>query len=302
MASLKAIRKRIASVRSTQQITKAMKMVAAAKLRRAQDAVVHSRVYAEKLGEVVAGLVSEESVRAHQLVQERDPESRVLLVLVTADRGLCGGFNANLIRKSEAFLAATGRSATLSIVGRKGHDFYKRRAVPIIEHHTGAAGKAVASLARDIVAHARSLFTEEQVDAVYVLYTRFRSALSQVPTLERLLPIETPARPPVSGTALAGTTATEAASAATVREYLYEPDRSAVIENLLRRYVEVRVFQALLESTASELGARMTAMESATKNASEMIERLTLEMNRARQATITKELMEIVGGAEALKG
>jgi len=305
MSSLKVIRKRIASVRSTQQITKAMKMVAAAKLRRAQDAVIQSRAYAEKLGQVVAGLVSEESVRAHQLVQVRTSESRVLLVLVTADRGLCGGFNANLIRKSEAFLAGTDRSATLSIVGRKGHDYYKRRPVTISEHHSGATGRAAVELAHGIVAHALTLFIEEQeeqVDAVYVLYTRFRSALSQVPTLERLLPIEAPAATTAPGREPAGTAAAETAAAPTAREYLYEPDRAAVIESILRRHVEVKVFQALLESTASELGARMTAMESATKNASDMIERLTLEMNRARQATITKELMEIVGGAEALKG
>ena len=297
MASLKAIRKRIASVRSTQQITKAMKMVAAAKLRRAQDAVVQSRAYAQKLGEVVAGLTSEASVREHRLVRARTPESRVLLVLVTADRGLCGGFNANLIRNSEAFLAASERSAALSIVGRKGYDYYKRRPVTISEHRTGAAGRAPIELARDIVAHAVTLFIEEQVDTVYILYTRFRSALSQVPTLERLLPIEVSA-----GTAASGTQPAGAAPAATAREYLYEPDRAAVIESLLTRYVDVRVFQALLESIASELGARMTAMESATNNASEMIEHLTLDMNRARQATITKELMEIVGGAEALKG
>ena len=292
MASLKIIRKRIASVRSTQQITKAMKMVAAAKLRRAQDAVVQSRAYAEKLGEVVAGLASETSVREHRLVRERSQESRVLLVLVTADRGLCGAFNASLIRKSEAFLAASGRTATLSIVGRKGYDHYKRRSVTVSQHRVGAAGAVPIELARDIVAHAVALFAEEQVDAVHILYTRFRSALSQVPTLERLLPIEAPAATAAAGTAPSGT----------AREYLYEPDRAAVIEDLLARYVEVKVFQALLESSASELGARMTAMESATKNASEMIECLTLEMNRARQATITRELMEIVGGAEALKG
>jgi F-type H+-transporting ATPase subunit gamma len=283
MASLKAIRKRISSVRNTQQITKAMKMVAAAKLRRAQEAVVQSRAYAEKLGGVVAGLASEASLREHTLVRERTPESRVMLIVLTSDRGLCGGFNTNLIRQAEKFLATPERTAVLGTIGRKGHDFYKRRSVEIIEH-VMATGPAPIELARDIVARAVARFVNEEVDAIYLLFSRFRSAISQVPTLERLLPIEAPA------------------ASDDPREYLFEPDRDAVIESILPRYVEVKVFQAVLESIASEHGARMTAMESASKNASDMIERLTLEMNRARQATITKELMEIVGGAEALKG
>ena len=284
MANLKIIRKRIVSVRSTQQITKAMKMVAAAKLRRAQGAVVQSRAYGQKLREVVAGLASEPSLREHRLVRARTPESRVLLILLTADRGLCGGFNANLIRQSEGFIGREGATPSLVIVGRKGFDFYKKRSTPIREHYLGIAGRPLIEVAREIVARAVTLFVDDEVDAVYLLYSQFRSAISQVPTIERLLPIETPAE-------------TEGG-----REYLFEPSREAVIEDLLPRYVEVKVFQALLESIASEHGARMTAMESATSNASDMIERLTLEMNRARQATITKELMEIVGGAEALKG
>ncbi len=283
MASLKAIRKRIVSVRNTQQITKAMKMVAAAKLRRAQEAVMQSRAYSEKLGEVVAGLASESSLREHVLVRDRNPEARVLLLVLTSDRGLCGGFNTNLIRQAERFLATPDRTTVLGTVGRKAFDFYKRRSVEIVEHVTAGSASPI-DLARDIIARALARFTSDEVDAVYVLFSRFRSAISQVPTVERLLPIEAPS-------------ATD-----NPREYLFEPDRDSVIENLLPRYVEVKVFQAVLESIASEHGARMTAMESASKNASEMIERLTLEMNRARQATITKELMEIVGGAEALKG
>ncbi|MBI3770852.1 MAG: ATP synthase F1 subunit gamma [Deltaproteobacteria bacterium] len=285
MASLKIIRKRISSVRSTQQITKAMKMVAAAKLRRAQEAVVQSRAYAAKLSEVVASLASEASLREHRLVRVRTPESRVLLIVLTADRGLCGGFNANLIRQSETFLAREGATPSLAIVGRKGFDYYKKRAVEIREQYVGIAGRAPIEIARQLVARAVELFVTDEVDAVYVLYSQFRSALSQTPTIERVLPIEAPAAETDAG-----------------REYLFEPSREAVIEDLLPRYVEVKIFQALLESIASEHGARMTAMDSATNNASDMIERLTLEMNRARQATITKELMEIVGGAEALKG
>jgi F-type H+-transporting ATPase subunit gamma len=283
MASLKAIRKRISSVRNTQQITKAMKMVAAAKLRRAQEAVVASRAYSEKLGEVVAGLASESSLREHPLVRERGAQGRVMLLVLTSDRGLCGGFNTNLLRQAERFLATPDRTTVLGTIGRKAYDFYKRRPVEIVEQVTTGSAKPI-ELARDVVARAVARFMNEEVDAIYILFSRFRSAISQVPTVERLLPIEAPA-------------ATDEP-----REYLFEPDRNAVIEDLLPRYVEVKVFQAVLESIASEQGARMTAMESASKNASDMIERLTLEMNRARQATITKELMEIVGGAEALKG
>jgi len=284
MASLKIIRKRIGSVRNTQQITKAMKVVSAAKLRRAQEAVTQSRSYAEKLGEVMAGLASEAGLREHPLVKARTPETRVLLLVLTGDRGLCGGFNSNLIRRAQAFLAAGGRQVSLALVGRKGHDFYKRRSVTIAARYPGGGTVPALDLARDVVGTVVRRFLEDEFDAVYILYTQFRSALSQVPTLERLLPIETPD------------------AGAEPREYLYEPSREAVIADLLPRSVEVKMLQAVLESVASEQGARMTAMESATRNASEMIERLTLEMNRARQAAITKELMEIVGGAEALKG
>ncbi|HEY2387293.1 MAG TPA: ATP synthase F1 subunit gamma [Candidatus Binatia bacterium] len=285
MASLKIIRKRITSVRSTQQITKAMKMVAAAKLRRAQEAVVRSRAYSEKLREVVANLASEASLLEHRLVKAHPVETpRVLLILLTADRGLCGGFNASLIRQSEVFLGENGGSPSLSVIGRKGFDYYKKRATPIRNHYIGIASRPLVELSREIVARVVAAFIEDEIDEVHILYSKFRSALSQVPTVERLLPIETPAE------------------IENPREYLFEPDREGVIESLLPRYVEVKVFQAFLETIASEHGARMTAMESATNNASDMIERLTLEMNRARQATITKELMEIVSGAEALKG
>jgi F-type H+-transporting ATPase subunit gamma len=244
---------------------------------------VQSRAYAEKLGEVVAGLASESSLREHPLVRERNPQGKVMLLVLTSDRGLCGGFNTNLLRQTDKFLKTPERTTVLGLVGRKGYDFYKRRSIEIVEH-VATAGMAPIELARDIVARAVARFMNEEVDAIYLLFSRFRSAISQIPTVERLLPIEAPA------------------ANDNPREYLFEPDRSTVIGDLLPRYVEVKVFQAVLESLASEHGARMTAMESASKNASEMIERLTLEMNRARQATITRELMEIVGGAEALKG
>jgi F-type H+-transporting ATPase subunit gamma len=205
-------------------------------------------------------------------------------MVLTGDRGLCGGFNANLMRRTQAFGASTGRETVLAICGRKGQDFFKRRSVTVGGTFPGAASTPATQLARAMTSDAVRRYLEGEVDGVYLLFNQFRSALSQVPTIERLLPIEAPV------------------AAESGREYLYEPNRDAVIEQLLPRYVEVKVFQAVLESIASEHGARMTAMESATKNASEMIERLTLDMNRARQAAITKELMEIVGGAEALKG
>jgi F-type H+-transporting ATPase subunit gamma len=235
---------------------------------------------------VVAGLASEAGLREHRLLRTRTPETRVLLLLLTADRGLCGGFNTNLIRAADAFLAGGERAVGLSLIGRKGHEYYKRRVVSVVDHRGAVAGTGALELAQDLVANAVRAFVEDEVDAVYLLYSKFRSALSQQPTIERLLPIEAPATTESDGE----------------REYLLEPSRDAVIEDLLPRYLQVRVFQAVLESIASEHGARMTAMESATKNASDMIERLTLAMNRARQAMITKELMEIVGGAEALKG
>jgi F-type H+-transporting ATPase subunit gamma len=284
MASLKVIRKRISSVRNTQQITKAMKMVSAAKLRRAQEAVTQSRAYVEKLGEVMAGLATEAGLQEHPLVRARTPEAKVLLLVLTGDRGLCGGFNSNIIRRAQAFLAEGGREVALGLIGRKAFDFYKRRSVNVIDRFPAGSSGPVIDLARNVVSRSVARFLEGELDAVYVLYTQFRSALSQVPTLVRLLPIETPA-PPESP-----------------REYLYEPSRGVVIDDLLPRYVEVQVFQAILESAASEHGARMTAMESASQNAADMIDSLTLAMNRARQAAITKELMEIVGGAEALKG
>jgi F-type H+-transporting ATPase subunit gamma len=183
VASLKAIRKRITSVRSTQQITKAMKMVAASKLRRAQEAVVHSRAYASKLREVVAGLATEAGLREHRLVRTRETETRVLLIVLTADRGLCGGFNSNLIRQSEAFLHRDTAKPSLAVVGRKGFDYYKKRPVEIREQYVGIAARPPVELARELVDRVLALFVAEEVDAVYVLYSRFRSALSQVPTI-----------------------------------------------------------------------------------------------------------------------
>jgi F-type H+-transporting ATPase subunit gamma len=285
MPSLKAIRKRISSVKSTQQITKAMKMVAAAKLRRAQEAAMAARPYADKLGALVQNVAACVGADAHPLLSPRDEVRSIRVLLVTSDRGLCGGYNANLIRMTEAFLTEHGRERVrLTIVGRKGFDHFKKRQVEITDKHIAIFGGPGHQLADAIGRSLAREFAAGETDAVYLIYSQFRSAISQVPTLERLLPLA------------AGSTDQQAT------EYLYEPDAASLLERLLRQYVTVLIHRTFLESNASFFGAQMTAMDSASKNASEMMDRLTLQMNRARQATITTELMEIVSGAEALKG
>jgi F-type H+-transporting ATPase subunit gamma len=286
MATLKAIRKRIGSIRNTQQITKAMKMVAAAKLRRAQEAAVEARPYAEKMSELYKNLVARVSRAAHPLLGLRD-EKRLDLLILTSDRGLCGGYNANLIRAAEAFIRreGAGKEIQLVLVGRKGADYFRRRKAPIADRYVNILAVAAEELAGEIAEKAIARFIQGETDAVYILYSRFRSALSQVPTLEKLLPVELP----------------ESEKPQQLTEYLIEPSVEALLASLLPKVVGVAIYRALLEATASEHGARMTAMDSATTNASKMMGALTLQMNRARQASITRELMEIVGTAEALK-
>jgi F-type H+-transporting ATPase subunit gamma len=287
MATLKTIRKRISSVRNTQQITKAMKMVSAAKLRRAQDAAVAARPYAEKMTELLRNVSARVSSAAHPLLDARE-ERKILLVLFTSDRGLCGGYNANLVRAAEAFIRNnSGKEVELALVGRKGADYFRRRRAGIVDRYTGILATPPDELAGEIGQKLIARFVNGEFDAVYILYSRFRSALSQVPTLEKLLPV-----------ALAQTSESEAEQ---LTEYLYEPGIEQLLASLLPRITHVALQRALLEATASEHGARMTAMDSATGNASKMIGSLTLQMNRARQASITRELMEIVGTAEALK-
>jgi F-type H+-transporting ATPase subunit gamma len=287
MPSLKALRKRIATVRSTQKITKAMKMVAAAKLRRAQDAAERARPYSEKVGEIFSAVVSDLEGAAHPLLARRD-EQRIELVVVTSDRGLCGGYNSNLLRKAEAFIREhPGKQVVVTTVGRKALEFFRRRGVKLAGETTEVMSRPIIESARAIAHDVTQRFADDKTDAVYLLYSRFRSAASQIPTITPLLPVGRPEAtadgpPPV--------------------EYIFEPPRAELLAALLPRYIETLLMQALLESIASEQGARMTAMENATNNASDMMDRLTLSMNRARQATITTELMEIVSGAEALKG
>lgn len=289
MASLKDIKKRIGSVKNTQQITKAMKMVAAAKLRRAQDAAVAARPYAEKLQSVLSNLASREEADGHALLSQRGT-GRALIVLMTADRGLCGGFNSNVSKEAERFIRANDSGfddIDLMIIGRKGRDFLKSRVGDhITKVHENISSDATYKTAQLIGQEVVDGYSEEKYDAVYVIYNAFKSAIEQIVTVEQVLPIQ----PKETEEDQEDTT-----------DYIYEPDRGAVLSQLLPKMVEVQFFRALLESNASEHGARMSSMDSASRNASDMIGKLTLQYNRARQAAITKELMEIISGAESIK-
>jgi len=288
MADLKALRKRVASIKSTQQITKAMKMVASAKLRRAQEAAEQARPYAQRMGALVGVLASGESEVVHPLLTPRD-EHTVHVVLISSDRGLCGGYNTNLGRRAQAFLAEhEGATTTFTVLGRKAADYFRRRKIPVEEKLPGPLALPIIESARELAERLTARVLEGRCDAVYLIYSEFRSMLSQVPTVERLIPVAVP----------------EAAVGpeSIVRDYLYEPNPGSVLGDIAPRYVKTLVSRALLEAAASEHSARMTAMDNATRNASELIDRLTLAMNRARQAAITNDLMEVVAGAEALKG
>ncbi len=291
--SLRDIRKRIASVRSTQQITKAMKMVATAKLRRAQENILATRPYATKMFEVLSSLAARTSPDAHPLLYRREPK-RVEVVVFTSDRGLCGAFNMNLIQRAEKFLEeekTRTEELALSFIGRKGRDYFRKRNVKMRREYVNLFGKVDFPLAARIGEDLVQSYIAEQVDAIYLLYSEFRSAIQQRIVLEKILPV-TPKKAAEGEEAPKGPTAVE---------YIYEPSEVEILGKILPMYVEVQIYRALLESVASEFGARMTAMENATNNAREMIEKLTLVYNKARQASITKELIEIVSGAEALK-
>jgi F-type H+-transporting ATPase subunit gamma len=289
--SLRDIRNRIGSVKSTRQITKAMKMVAAAKLRRAQDAILKTRPYAmlleQTLARVAARAAAEESV-AHPLLAPRDLRTAEVVVL-TSDRGLAGGFNSNIARRTQRFLTEEAdrfEKIQLATIGRKGRDFFRARKLEVRKDFTGVGSDLRYEKAEAIAEEYTRRYLDGEVDAVFLAYNEFKSAISQKPVVAQLLPIATPPA--------------EAAAASGI-DFKYEPSREALLQDLLPRHVAMQVWRALLESAASEHGARMSAMESATKNAEEMISMLTLQYNRARQAYVTKELMEIVSGAEALK-
>src|SRR5215813_4325220 len=304
MASLIDIRRRLRSVKSTQQITRAMKMVAAAKLRRAQDRVIGSRPYAKLMASVLASVREHAPELAHPLLSER-PEKNVLVLVIAGDRGLCGAFNTNVHRSTTHLLAQhpewTG--VTLLPIGRKAVEYWRRRKHPIAEKSwPDILGSLSAAKAREVAQYVAGEFLSERVDAVYVVVNVFRSVISQIVTTQKLLPLA-PAAPAPEGKpgtdAKAGAPAP--ASAAAAVEYIYEPDVASILAWLLPRYLEFMVYRALAESAAAEMGARMTAMDAASKNAGELIDSLTLSYNRARQARITKELIEIVSGAAALE-
>lgn len=292
MASLRDIRKRIRSVKSTQQITKAMKMVSAAKLRRAQDAIIAARPYARALEQMIADLVARSEGLSHPLLVTR-PARRVEILAITSDRGLAGGFNANVIRRVTRFIYENERTATirLTTVGRKGVEAFRRRHLDIRKDHAGLYAKMSYQTARSLSEELIREFLEDRVDQVLVVYNEFVSAISQRVVLAPLLPFERPA----------GESVDPLKEAREQIDFEYEPSKQAVLDRLVPQAVATRVYRALLESVASEHGARMSAMENATNNASDAISRLTLTYNRTRQAVITKELMEIVSGAEALK-
>jgi F-type H+-transporting ATPase subunit gamma len=302
LANLKAIRKRIASVKSTQKITRAQKMVAGARLTRAQHRIQALRPYAVKTGQVLAevaggggdgdaGAVNDE----HPLLARR-AEKTVLLLVITSDRGLCGAFNTN-IQKAAAKMwherEAAGQSVKIVVIGRKGRDFFRRRNAPVLEVLSGVWERVDIEQARSIARKVLLPFVNGEVDAIYLVYNEFKSAMSQRVVTEPLFPLQKADAP-------SDAPAHEPEWAAH-REYLFEPDRKALMERLVPMYIEISILRALFESNASELGARMTAMESATKKAAEMIDKYTLIYNRARQAAITTELMEIISGAEALR-
>jgi F-type H+-transporting ATPase subunit gamma len=284
MPSTIDIRRRIRSVKNTQQITKAMKMVAAAKLRRAQERMMAARPYAAALRQVLASLGTRVDMSKHPLLEEREHENKVLLLVVTADRGLCGAFNTNILRAAQNAIAEKGwQDVHLLPIGRKAFDFFKRRPLPIKRQATQVYQALSLETAREISEALSADFISGEFDAVYVLYNEFKSIIAQRVTLERLLPLDR----------------SWADAAQPAIEYLYEPGPEQILGDLLPKHIEFQLYRVLLESAAAEQGARMTAMESATKNASDMIDHLTLTYNRIRQAAITKEIIEIVSGAAA---
>jgi F-type H+-transporting ATPase subunit gamma len=288
MPSLRDIKRKITSVKKTQQITKAMKMVAAAKLRRSQDRVISARPMSRKMLSVIASLAARVERAQHPLLAKREPK-QVKLIVLTSDRGLCGAYNTNIIRRAvEAVreFKAQGKDVRINVIGRKGRDFFRKRPSYSVGQSWTDLGMIEYEKAAEIGKNIVERFSAAETDEVYLLYNEFKSVIQQKVLLEKLLPVEPPA---------------EADPFTAAVDYLYEPSAEAILSSILPRHIEIQVFRALLESQASEMGARMTAMDSATRNAKEMIEKLTLKFNKTRQAAITKEISEIVGGAEALK-
>jgi F-type H+-transporting ATPase subunit gamma len=300
MASLKAIRRRISSAKSTQQITRALKLVSAARLRRAQEALTNSMPYSAALARVADSLLTSEGISAGPV---EGAQKRSMLVVVASDRGLAGGYNSYLLRAAEATrreIRSAGLEIELFAVGKKAVDHFKRSGVPVaLSRVDNLPRLATIALARDIAARMLADYSSGAIDEAGIVYTHFQSAVTQKPVYERLLPVKPPGDAGIKEGA--SVDAATSKSDAPKIDYLVEPSRAELVPVVLRGYLEAAVYHALLEAEASEQGARMTAMDSATNNASDMISSLTLEMNRARQAQITRELMDIVGGAEALR-
>jgi F-type H+-transporting ATPase subunit gamma len=301
MASLKAIRRKIASVKSTQQITRALKLVSAARLRRAQEALTNALPYSEALARVADSLLTSEGI---SVAPVEGAQKRSLMVVVASDRGQCGGYNSTLLRAAEQTMRTIrqgGLEIELFVVGKKGVDHFKRTGAPIAMSRVDNLPRlATIALARDIANKILDDYRTGAIDEAGIIYMHFKSALTQTPTYERLLPVKPPSDAGIKEDS--SVDAMVSKSDAGKIDYLVEPSRAELVPVVLRGYLEAAVYHALLEAEASEQGARMTAMDAATNNAIEMIASYTLEMNRARQAQITRELMDIVGGAEALRG
>jgi F-type H+-transporting ATPase subunit gamma len=305
MPSLKAIRTRITSVKNTRKITRAMKLVSTAKLRRAQDALIAARPYSSAITRVVSELSAVAGSDAHKLFDDR-PLVRAAVVVMTSDRGQAGAFNANVAKAVERYAAneLSGASeVSLRIIGRKGNQYFARRRATVTSFDPAPTGLTALGVARETANRVIDDFTAGKVDRVFIVYNEFKSAISQITRVKQLLPV-VPEKTTGKTTALvpSGGAAAHAPAAETQTDFLYEPGKQELLDRLVPLYVQIQIYRAALESIAAFFAAQMTAMENATKNAGEMIAKLTLSYNRARQASITKELLEIIGGAEALKG
>jgi F-type H+-transporting ATPase subunit gamma len=297
MPSLIDLRRRVRAVKNTQQITKAMKMVAASKLRRAQERIMSARPYAQQMQRVLASVAARVDPSVHPLLTVREPgaDSRTLVIVITGDKGLCGSFNTNVIKSAATYVTSTAEACELGLVGRKGREFFGRRGYPVAFEQVGIFQKLRFEDAQQIAQFAIEAFTSGAADRVLLVYNEFRSVISQRVVIEPLLPIarsDVETQAPATGGSPGGGYAQV--------DYLYEPAPQQIFNQLLPRYVEVQVYRALLESNAAFFAAQMTAMDTATKNSADMISSLTLYMNKVRQAAITREIIEVVSGAEAL--
>jgi F-type H+-transporting ATPase subunit gamma len=303
MPSLKAIRNRITSVKNTRKITRAIKLVSTAKLRRAQDALIAARPYASAITRVVSELSAVAGADAHKLFDDR-PLSRAAIVVMTSDRGQAGAFNANVVKAVERYAAnelSGANEVSLRIIGRKGNQYFARRRATVTSFDAGPTGPTALDLARETANRVIDDFTSGKVDRVFIVYNEFKSAISQITRVKQLLPV-VPETTKSTALVASGGAAAHAPAAETQTDFLYEPGKQELLNRLVPLYVQIQIYRAALESIAAFFAAQMTAMENATKNAGEMVAKLTLSYNRARQASITKELLEIIGGAEALKG